>query len=102
MIRLEVQLASFLIEIVVLNVQGKSEAHSFENISDTVSPVFINEQKLKNTAVKCTPINNSSFIELFFRVIKEYVIYKICSILHIGPALSNIFGFDIIVYDDCI
>lgn len=34
--------------------------------------------------------------------IKEYSILKISSILGVGPKMNNIFGFDMVVYDECI
>ena len=34
--------------------------------------------------------------------IKEYSLLKIASILGVGPKLNNLFGFDLLVYDECI
>lgn len=34
--------------------------------------------------------------------IKEYSILKIASILGVGPKMNNIFGFDLVAYDECI
>jgi len=34
--------------------------------------------------------------------IKEYSLLKIASTLEAGPMLTNIFGFDIVTYDECI
>lgn len=34
--------------------------------------------------------------------IKEYCLLKIASILGVGPKLNNMFGFDLVVYDECI
>jgi len=35
-------------------------------------------------------------------VLKEYCFLKIAALLNIGPSLNNIFGFDLVVFEDCI
>ena len=33
-------------------------------------------------------------------IIREYIFYKIASILEVGPALRAVFGYDILCFDD--
>jgi hypothetical protein len=51
--------------------------------------------------IKCIKIPKGNFATIFPRVIKEFCLLKIAAILKIGPQLSNIFGFDIVVFNDC-
>ena len=36
------------------------------------------------------------------KAIKEWFIMKICSILKVGPQIEPYFGFDILMYSECV
>jgi hypothetical protein len=58
----------------------------------------------KHIAIKCfqdTP-DRYGMGPLFKLVLREYCLLKIASILEAGPIMEPIFGYDIVIYDDCI
>jgi hypothetical protein len=80
----------------------KSQTHLLKDISDTSASVFVNPELLPSSVVKCTPLKDGPFAETFLRVAKEFSILKIASELEVGPKLSKIFGFDLVVCEECI
>jgi hypothetical protein len=83
-------------------VKGKSPAHSLLNLSSTNAAVFKDSAALEGAVVKCLPLKDKPFPSQLVTAIKEYSLFKIAAILGAGPRLCNIFGFDMIVHEDCI
>lgn len=49
--------------------------------------------------MKCIPLRNKNFR---LRVLKEWFLMKICSIFEVGPHLEPYFGYDLLIFDECI
>lgn len=100
-VRLSVQITHITIEIVILNVKGSSPTHSLQNLSQTKASIFKLSSN-KNHIIKCLTFPHVPFEDQLAMAIKEYCLLKIASILGVGPKLKNLFGFDLVVYDECI
>jgi hypothetical protein len=50
-------------------------------------------------AIKCLPIRGKTTRH---RAIKEWFILKVASKLEVGPKVMPYFGFDILMYSDCV
>jgi serine/threonine protein kinase len=72
------------------------------NMSSTNAAVFKDSAALEGAVVKCLPLKDKSFISQLVTAIKEYSLFKIAAILGSGPRLCSLFGFDMIVHEDCI
>ena len=93
----------FKIEISVLNVDSLSQAHNFHQISqNSVGSVFLYEDwDAKKYSIKCIHLITNDFGEIIKSVIKEVCILKIAHLLGVGPKTTDLFGFDIVVYNNC-
>jgi serine/threonine protein kinase len=61
----------------------------------------VNKEVMPGTIIKCINITEENFETGFARVVKEFCLLKVAAILKVGPQLSNLFGFDIVVFKDC-
>jgi hypothetical protein len=95
-----VEIFGFHLNISAFNFRGKSSTHAFENISTTRASIY-KSSSLKNIVIKCISLKKCFEDELSV-VIKEFSLLKIASLLGIGPKMNSIFGFDLVVYDDCV
>ena len=73
-----------------------------ESISGKYGIVYFSVLNDKNICIKSTNFNSESFHQTFPKVIKEWCILKICSIINCCPRVDLYLGFDVIVYTDCI
>jgi hypothetical protein len=96
-----VEIFGFHLNITVFNFRGKSSTHAFENISTTRASIYKNSS-LKNIVIKCISLKSKCFEDELSVVIKEFSLLKIASLLGIGPKMNSIFGFELVVYDDCV
>lgn len=48
------------------------------------------------------PIQKQEIIDLLYGAIVEFCFYKLFSVLKIGPFISKLFGFDLIVFQDTV
>ena len=58
---------------------------------------FNNLHAIKN--VRFTKLTKDSAIK---KAIEEYCLYQISSALQIGPKITQLFGFDLIIYENCV
>lgn len=52
--------------------------------------------------IKCTTFKPKDFLDTLIVVVKEYSFLKIAAALEVGPQITPIFGFDLLVFEDCI
>lgn len=53
-------------------------------------------------ALKCISFKEENFATVFKNTLAEYFVMKIASILEVGPMIKPPFGFDIIIYRNCL
>lgn len=59
--------------------------------------------KGRNIAIKCFKKSDDKLtLKHFSSVLTEYCLLKIASALEAGPNMTDIYGFDIMVFEDCI
>jgi hypothetical protein len=56
----------------------------------------------KNIAVKCNLYSNKTFLKIFKNTLLEYLTFEMITRLQSGPKMPKIFGFDLLIYADCI
>lgn len=100
---LDVSYCGFLFHISVLNVSEVSPCHKIKkNYKGNFSCVYHAIINSKNIGVKCNIYKPNSFASVFKYTLLEYLAYQVASRLHIGPCMPKVFGYDLLVFDDCV
>ena len=98
-------LNQFTLQLKALNAMCDSDIHSCGQVSSgTYGTVYRAKFREKFYAVKCIRLDRDSlnYTKTLTKAIKEFCFLKICSILKLGPKVTNAFGFDLILYENCI
>jgi hypothetical protein len=86
----------------VINEAAMSRAHLIEKYVFKNSHFYVTFQEKEDFAVKCFPRQSENPLDQLAFILREYSFYRIAGCLGIGPALLTPFGFDIIIYEECI
>lgn len=93
----------FLFHVSILNLAQKSPIHQVkECFSGNFSKVYQINTEGENAAIKCTTYTKKSFIRILKSTLQELLTFALLSRLKSGPNMPKVFGFDLLVYPDCI
>ena len=89
----------YSIDIKILNIQGENTKHNREMDCGMFGSIYKGKFNKEEFIIKCLPLQ---YKDSRFRAIKEWFIMKIASIAGVGPKLEPYFGFDILMFSECI
>lgn len=100
---IQVRWGHFSTKLSLINVEKESFAHSCKSSCGGFATVYFEEGKNDFSVAKCLKfVRFNSKKEALYFAIKEYFLNVIASALGVGPMLTKILGFDIVVYNSCI
>lgn len=93
----EVEIGFLKVSINVAFVEEKSPCHCYKFICSTFATIFAVEE----SSVKCFSAKKE-LPTVFANAIQEFCLLKVAGILGAGPKIDDLFGFDLVVFEDCI
>lgn len=89
----------FETKIKILNIKGHNCKHGPTYLRGGFGNIYRGLFMNKGMALKCLPVRSKSTRH---HAIKEWLLLKIASIAEIGPQMEPLFGFDLLMYEDCV
>jgi serine/threonine protein kinase len=87
----------------ILNVDADSSIHAnCKSSSGGYGHIYKITHEGNTYALKCLTYAENNFQTIFSNTVMEYFLLKVASILEVGPSMSSPFGFDLVIYRNCI
>ena len=90
---------SFSMKIKILNIQGANTKHICEHGRGAYGSIYRGNYNGEIFIVKCLPLQ---FKDSRFRAVKEWFLMKLAFLTGTGPKLHPYFGFDILMFSECV
>jgi serine/threonine protein kinase len=103
-VTLQVTFGRFEFEVTVLNEERPSSSHYFNcKTSRADSSILFAFTEDQEVVIKCFPFSDpTQSSEAFGKALRELCFLKVAHGLGLGPKLTNMSGFDLIFYENCV